>query len=186
MSAFYYIIIKAINDYKSLIRKTLSSKDATAKVRQFAIKRKQLKAYTPVKLYEIAQQIAADLAQQVKTAEKAKSPNRYDGSREFLDFLQELLAEHRVEKDKVINTGQKVSRALVTAIQLIGLPEARLTRETATRIDECARVIALSGNEEAIKMFCNAVKKNQTRHESFFDSLSQNFCTYLDDQPVVS
>jgi hypothetical protein len=181
MTVFYYIILKAINGYKTMLKKNLSAAKYTDKVKQLGIKRTQIKKANEVKLYNIGLKIIAELEQHAAGSKRKKSVNFYCGEEDFLQYLRKLLNEYTIEEDKVVNAAQKSSCALVSAIQLINSSKEKLTDEVAQQIYHYSRIITKCGSLEQKRLFNNIISNDQPRHMCFFFRQLQNFVSYLDE-----
>ena len=181
MTVFSYIILKAINGYKAMLKRNLSATECVARMRKLGIKRAYIKSADEVELYEIGSKIIAEIEQNKSASKREKSVNFYYGAEEFLLYLKNLLAEYIIEDGKIVNVGQKSSCALVNVIQLIGMAKEKLTDEVAEQIHRCARVIAKYGSKEQKRIFSKILNSNQPRHMSFFFRQLQNFVSDLDE-----
>jgi len=181
MTVFYYIILKAINGYKAMLKRNLTATECVAQMRKLGIKRAYIKNADEIKLYEIGLKIIVELEQNMDVSKREKSVNFYYGAEEFLQYLRKLLTEYIIEDGKVINTGQKSSCALVNVIQLIGTVKEKLTDEVAEQIYRCTRVIAKYGSKEQKRIFSKILSSDQPRHMNFFFRQLQNFISDLDE-----
>lgn len=179
MSTFYYTILKAINDYKALLRKNFTTAQANKKIKSFGIKRKQLKAASEQMLYEIGTKIVADLTEYTSDATRERATNNYYGAAEFLAHFKRILSENKIENHQIVNHRHKASRALVASIQLMSLPENQLTKEVAKKIDYYGQIVAKYGSAEQIKIFNDGLRQHQPRHVNFFVSILENFSIQL-------
>lgn len=182
MTVFYYIILKAINGYKAMLRRNLTAVECTTKVRRLGIKRAYIKNANEIKLYEIGLKIIDELEQHITTSStREKSVNFYYGAEEFLQYLKKLLAEYTIENDKIVNTAQKSSCALVNAIQLIDKAKEKLTDEIAQQIHHCGLVIAKYGNKEQKRILKRIISGEQPQHLNFFFRQMQKLTSCLDE-----
>ena len=166
MADFYNAILKAISDYKLILRKTLSPNQCAAKMQELGIKRNHIKNIDEAGLYEIGFKIIADLKKHTSAYKGKRSVNFYLGAQEFLRYLEELFAKNKLENGKIVHVGQVASCALVAAIQLITLPKERLTQEVAQQIMKHGDVIIMYGSEEQKKIFNDALESNEVFLES--------------------
>jgi hypothetical protein len=173
MSAFQHIIIKAITDYKALLKRNYDATICTAKFKNLGIKRKQLSSLDEDQLYEVMTKIIQDLEQQPQN--QVKYQNYYSGTDEFLTHLRNIKADFRLENGRIIHVAQKAAWALVTAIQLAALPEHSLTDSIANKLHDCAKFIAKYGSPHQIHLFCTAINKHKPRHIAFFSKIQQVF-----------
>jgi len=181
MSVFSETIIKALNGYKTILKKNLSSEEKTAKLNALGLKRKQLQQANDVVLYSTAQQVLKDIAQSTEFPDdNDKASSWYCGLHEFYKHLQDILATHYVSQNTVIHVTQQSSRALVNAIQLMSLADAALDKKVATRLDQCGQTVAKFGSKEQQQKLAHALKLHKERNVSFFLPLLCNFEKYLD------
>lgn len=174
MSIFYNAIIKAVNDYKLLLRKNLPARASAAKIKELGIKRKQLKNINDIELFYISKQIIDDLEKNT-LLDKGKCPNYYYGAAEFLQYIKKIFDDFRLENNQVIHVGQKASCALVSAIQLITLRDDIISEDTADKINEHCLFIAKYGNHVQVKMLLEVLQKHEARCNNFFLRLIQHF-----------
>lgn len=160
MPDFYHTALKAINDYKAILRRNLPATKCAEKIRNLSIKRKHLKIADEITLYNIGQSIIKELEQNNTSNEKNKLPYAYVGTDEFLKFLQEMFADYRLENGKVVHATRIASRALIAAIQLISLPDHQIGQGVTDQLREYGQVIHSYGNPEQIKVFNNAIKQH--------------------------
>jgi hypothetical protein len=161
MIDFNSMILKAISDYKVILRKTLPAPICVAKMHELGIKRKYVKEVDVVGLYKIGQKIIAELKQYVSINKRRKSNNFYQGASEFLQYLEEIFANYCIEDNRVVHVGQKASSALVNAIQLITLSQGKLTKSKALQVVQYGNVVASCGTKEQREMFINAINEHQ-------------------------
>lgn len=162
MNNFYNILLKAISDYKIIIRKNLSTTKGSAKIRELGIKRTCIKNIDEAGLYKIGLNIIKELKLQIgdNNTDNKKTNNFYNGADEFLQYLEFVFSQYRLEKNKVVHVGQKSSCALVSAIQLITMSKGSLTPETINQIKRYSTVVIAHGNEEQKKMLISTIGMN--------------------------
>lgn len=167
MSSFYNMIIKAISDYKVILRKTLSVSQYNEKVCALGIKRSNSNVINEVTLFKTGLKIMEDLRHYVNFCASKRSNNFYSGAEEFLLYLEQLFIDYQLDGDRVVHVRQKSSSALVTVIQLITLPKEKLTSDVVLQIKQCSDIIATYGSEEQKKIFMQVVGANQLCFENF-------------------
>lgn len=164
-----------------MLRKNLTASESSARIRKLSIKRTYVKNADEVKLYELGTKIVNELEKEVLSIKRERSVNFYYGAEEFLQYLKKILSEYSVEDDKIVNTAQKSSGALVSAIQLIEKAKEQLTDEIAQQIHNCTRVIAKYGNKEQKRIFNKIIGGDNPKHMTFFCRQLQNFVSCFDD-----
>jgi len=158
---FSNIVLKAISDYKLLLRRILPAKECSAKIVGMGIKRTQLRNIDDVGLYNVALQIVENLEEYVTT--EGKENIFYSGAEEFLRYLKRLLNEYHVDGNKIIHAAQSASCAMVDAIQLIALPEHRHTIDVVEKLIKSIHIVARHGSKDQLSMFIDIIKKHE-RH----------------------
>ena len=176
MIDFKNIILKAISDYKLILRKSLPASQCTNKMHELGIKRQHIRKTDEVGLYKIGLSIIAELKKYLDFDRSEKSSNFYHGTLEFLRYLEEIFVYYRIEDNRVVDIRQKASCALVEAIQLITSSKEKLTKSKMQQIIRHGKVITMYGSEEQKKMLLNAVKEHQ---ECFVDEFSQKISAVL-------
>ena len=176
MSTFSQIMLKAINDYKSLLRKSLPTNKSSVKIKELGIKRKQIKAMSEVQLHNIGTIICNELEQNIHTG---KCSNYYCGIEEFVEYLKKILTSYGIENNQIINTKQKASQAMLEAIQLMALPEDKLDASTAIKLNQCVYNITKYGDKEQLQILTEAIKAHKQRATIFFCKLWENFVASL-------
>jgi hypothetical protein len=179
MTGFYYIILKAINSYKAILKKNFSTAEYAVRMRRLGIRHAYVKNVDEVKLYKIGLKIIAELEQNISVSKREKSVNFYYGAEEFLSYLKNLLTEYTIEDSKVVNVRQKSSCALVSVIQLIGMAKEKLTDEVAEQIHHCTRIIAKYGSKEQKRIFSKILSGDRPQHMHFFFRQLQNLVSGL-------
>lgn len=160
MNNFYNIMLKAISDYKAIIRKTMPATKCTAKMRELEIKRTSIKNIDEIGLYKIGLKIIHELKKDVKASEDKKSSNSYNGAEEFLQYLENVFSKYTTENDKVVHVGQKSSCALISAIQLVSTAKGKLTKEMVSQIKQYSEIVITYGNEEQKQMLIEVISSN--------------------------
>jgi hypothetical protein len=158
-------ILKAISEYKLILRKNMPTLEASSKIRSSGLKRMQLRDADDLSLFDIANKIVKDLEDYVVRENKAA--NYYSGAEEFLRHLKNILDDYRVEDNKVVNITHKTACAVMDAIQLVALPESKLSTEAIEKIRKCVAIISKYGDREQIDLLKKAVKVNKERLMNF-------------------
>lgn len=180
MSVFSEIITKALNDYKTILKRNLSSKEKAAKLNALGLNRGQIQQANDVALYSKAQQVLKEITQCIELPnDNDNRPSWYCGLHEFYKHLQDILANYYVSQNTVIHVTQQSSRALVDAIQLMSLANAALNKKIATKLDQCGQTVAKFGSKEQQEKLAHALNLHKERNMSFFLPLLYNFEKYL-------
>jgi len=174
MTPFYHNILKAINDYKNIIKRNFATKERQAMLIKLGIKRFDIKNANEIKLYAIGATIVRELEQSIRYIEKQQSTNCYFGTEEFLQYLKKLLNDHVIEGGVVINVAQQSSCALIKAIQLIETAKHGFNNDVAEQIYACTKVIAKYGDKEQKRMFYRLINSANQSHLNLFFRQLQN------------
>ncbi len=162
MADFCNTILKAISNYKLILRKSLTATQCTAKMLELGIKRQHVrKANSEIMLYQLGLKIKDELTKQIGNEKSNKSSNFYHGTGEFLQYLEDLFAHYRIENDRVVHVGQRVSSIVVEAIQLIALSKGKLIGAKAKQVIKYSEIVATYGSKEQKTMFLNAIGSRQ-------------------------
>jgi hypothetical protein len=178
MSGFSERIVKALNDYKTIIKRELSPKKRAAKLSALGLKRQQLKKTGDLALYSKTEQVLKDIEQAIELPDD-NAPSWYCGLYEFYKHLKGILADYHVHQSTVIHLTQHSSRALVDAIQLMSLENNDLDKQIASRLDQCGKTVAKLGSKEQQEKLAYALKLHKERNTDFFLPLLCNFEKYL-------
>ena len=162
MVDFCSTILKAIGDYKTIVRKSFSVTERKAKIHNLGIRKRYIKELDEFELYKIALRIIKELKKETKGQRNKRSNSVYSGAREFLQYLEEFLSKYHIEGGEVVHVGQKASCALVDVMQLIMFSKNNLKEDDAVRIREHARTVATYGSEEQKKILVNVVNMYQS------------------------
>jgi len=108
-----------------------------------------------------------------------KLENRYSGTILFLRDMRDFLKCYRVEKNELIHAPQTAARAFVNAIQLIGVPEEKRTKNTIAELNLYMLEIVQYGEKEQQLAFEDLLKKSTTRDKKFFSPLLKKYQRYL-------
>lgn len=161
MSDFYNVVLKAISDYKLILRRNLSAIKCAAKIQELRIKRNHIRNIDEIGLYKIGLKIIAELKKHAVVSPRDRSNNFYHGSEEFLKYLEELFDKYLLEEDRVVHVRQKVTCSLVAAIQLVALYRKNFTKEIIKKIEEHRVCVHKYGSAEEKKLFADKVQLDQ-------------------------
>lgn len=176
MLTFSQVITKLLNQYKLICKKNLDNEAWIIKMDDLGLRRRQLRSDNEISLYYKAQRVVAELDQRM--GDSAVSC-WYSGIDEFHQHIKQQLSEYRIEQDKVVHTAQQASRALVEALQLINLPDAKRNQVIAKKLDQCGQIIAKYGSLEQQTMFGKTLRNFQQQDVNFFFPLQTKFEHYL-------
>jgi hypothetical protein len=177
MSSFSEIILKAINEYRSLLRKNTPTEQRKSKLREFGLDGRYSEL-SDIDLYNTAKKMSSDL--QLSTKDKAPSQYTYSGSQNFIKHLNDILDQYHIHGNKILHCTQLASRASIESIQLLALPEDKLRLEsTIKRLAKSNYLIARFGSDAQRAHHVNNLKSNRERNKPFFDGILSNFETTL-------
>jgi hypothetical protein len=165
MSIFSETMITAISHYRMLLRRHLTQVERMNKLH--ALKLKDSDSYaSDVALYQIGIAIVKDMQENMQTA--TQGYYTYSGISEFCNYLKEYLEDYYIENEQVIHRAQKASRALMTAIQLSGLPREQLTDRIAKQFLDCNTTVAGFGSTEQCELQLHTLMRQQANNPGFY------------------
>ncbi len=179
MSIFSDTVKKAIHDYRQMLRRYLSQAERVSKLAQLNLKDSNTYK-NDIALYRTARAIVRDIEDNLGVAEQGYYS--YSGVGKFGQHLKNFLEKYEVQGNQVVHRAQKASQALLEAIQLIMLPNDRLTESIAKQLDQCNRIIATFGSSEQKALHQNSLDRQQIQNEVFFKALSDKFKHYLNQE----
>lgn len=159
MIEFSEIALKIISDYKLLLRKIYPIGEATMKIRDLGLKRNQLDKHDSVFIYNVVKRIIEHLSEYV--TEKKKSHAYFFGAEELLQYTSDFMSDYQVFNDKLIHTSREASRAVIDVIQIVSLPEGKLTKDIFERLSKCVSFVSKYGKMEHITLLNEAMKQNR-------------------------
>jgi hypothetical protein len=178
MSSFSEIILKAINDYRTLLRKTVPAEERKTKLRQLGLDGRYSELHD-LDLYEKAEMMTADLRNNLSKEEES-SQYTYSGNRKFIEHLTNILDQYHVHGTKILHCTQLASRAIIESIQILSLPEDQLRLETnIKKLAKSNYLIARFGSDFQRDTHITSLKNNRENNKPFFDGILSNFETTL-------
>jgi len=176
MTIFTETALKAICDYRQLLKRYLNPIQRDSKLEELNLKN-GFTHYPDTKLFRIAQNIVTDIERNL--GNHSQGYYAYSGVRKFGEYLKDFLNEHEVEGEaEVVHRTQKASRILLEAIQLINLPKERLTPATIEKLTQCNEILASFGSAEQQSVYREAIERMRERNEVFYSSLLRNFLAH--------
>jgi hypothetical protein len=173
MHGFSQIATKLLKEYKVLTKRFFSPEESEEKLKELGLNGRlpRLEANLYRSLVAVSEKMSKDYRKGGKI--------RYSGAQHFSSHLQEVLSEYQLSGKKVIHVQREVSRVVLKAVQLMSLPQCRLTDELFSALDEKANLVAKHGEKEQQRYFERSLKANIHREPDFFASLVKNFTRYL-------
>ena len=175
---FVETIAKAISDYRFMLRRHLSQTERRKKLAELNLKDPTI-FDSPVKLYEVAMNIVNDIEANV---ELPQSYYAYSGIAEFGKYLKQYLSKYEVENGHLVHFAQKASKVMIKAIQLIALPEQRLTADIATKLNQCSEQVVKYGSEEQIDMYEATLEQKLITNREFYTPIYDYFQNLIQDE----
>jgi hypothetical protein len=165
MSIFSEYILKLLNEYKRVLKRYVSPSQREKTIIELGLKRKMLKFDSDVILYNKANRVLHDIENWTKNS--INTATEYSGIDEFYQHIKNYLSEYRIEGNQIIHTSQKVSRALVQAIQLISLSHMKLSNQTTQKLEECVQTINHFGSKDQRILFAKAIIQQKNNYRDF-------------------
>lgn len=176
MTIFSETMKKAINIYRSMLRKYLPQAERINKLHKLNLKNQQLYE-NEIALYHTGYSIISDINKNLNQSNVGYYS--YSGVESFGEYLKDFLENYEIDGNGVVHRSQKASRALIQAIQLLTLPKDKLTSEIADQLAHCNEVIVKYGSEEQQELhkttLQNTIRKQQESNTSFYRSILGNF-----------
>lgn len=174
MYEFPEIAKKLLKEYKSLIKRHLSAEEGVQKLSELGLDRK-LPARENA-LYHLLLEVINKTSAEVGILQ---SRLRYSGAYQFLQHMKDVVSAYRLEQGRVIHVPKTVSKAMIQGIQLMSLPEQKLSTSIAKQLEEYALYVAKYGLDEQKSVFLNSLKSHLPRHRDFFQPLLNCYQHYL-------
>ena len=186
MSIFSETMKKTISIYRGMLRKYLPQAERITKLHQLNLKNHRLYE-NEIALFHTGHLIVADIEKNLN--QSSDGYYAYSGVASFCEHLKNFLANYTVEGNVVVHRSQKASRALIQAIQLLGLPREKLTAELTDRLSKCNKTIAAYGSEDQHEFhretLRDVIRKQQEHHAIFYQSILNNFQQQIKENRVI-
>lgn len=165
MSIFSETMIKAVGDYRLLLRRYLTQSERMAKLRVLKLRDLSI-TDNELTLYQAGKAIIEDIENNMAV------PNQgyysYSGISQFCQYLKEYLDNYHIENDQVVHRAQKASRALITVIQLTTLPRERLNDSIAKQLLDCNLMVVGFGSPEQCELQLQTLVRQQAQNPGFY------------------
>ena len=171
-SIFAETIAKAIQEYRTMLRKYLPQSERMLRLTRLNLKDPKIYE-SDASLYQTAIAIVEDIEASNNLADDGYYA--YSGIAQFAKFLRVYLNKYEIEGEQVIHRTQKASRAIVQAIQLITLPANRLSEGVANQLYRCNKLIGEFGSHEQHELHMGNLTKYKTADEAFFGPVIEHF-----------
>lgn len=171
MSLFSETITLAIKDYRFLLRRYLTQVERVVKLQELNLKDPAI-YQTDLSLYRVAEKIIQDIDKNMSVPNEGYYA--YSGIEQFRMYLKEYLDNYYIEGDRVVHRAQKASRALIESIQLIAMPNERLTSQVEKKLFDCNEKIVKFGSFDQCKMQLEALSKRQKDNPDFYTTIIAN------------
>jgi hypothetical protein len=174
MIRFSHIAMSLLKDYKELTRRHFSFEESEQKFKELGLNGRlpRLEANLYRLLVAVSQRMSKDYAKSTRNV-------RYSGGKHFLSHLKEVLEAHQISGKSVVHIQRVVSREVLQAVQLMSLPEEKLTEELYVALNEKAALVAKHGEKEHKNFFKRSLQVNLLRHPDFFAPLKESYHHYL-------
>lgn len=173
MTIFSETIKKAISDYRFLLRRYLNQAERMAKLQKLNLRNASTYA-SDLSLYNTAKAIVADIEENMLGVD-AQGYYFYSGIQKFCEYLKEYLNDYVVEGDQVVHRARQASRALLQAIQLVGMPRERLDESVAKRLFDCSQVVVGCGSVEQLDLYTQTLDRQQVQNPKFYSRIIAHF-----------
>ena len=185
MSIFAETIANAIADYRLYLRKSKKVDQATRVAKLAKLKLKDVTIYSgDVTLFDTAHAILNDIRTSVEMPEEGYYS--YSGIVKFYQYLETFLADYDVEYKRdekvIIHRGQRASRAILDAIQLVNSKPAHvLTDSIKKSMYACQDTILKYGSDEQFEIYRSHLIQLKPNAPLFYTDLLRYFDTHLQE-----
>ncbi|HLD84831.1 MAG TPA: hypothetical protein VI844_03545 [Coxiellaceae bacterium] len=183
MSIFSKTMVKAIGDYRVLLRRHLSQVERMVRLQKFQLRNPNTYK-TDLALYKAGQAIIADVRQTMVKPETGYYS--YSGLIRFCEHLEIYLSEYLVEGEQVVHRTQKASRALLGAIQVTHLPRERLDEQAARQLCAYNEIVVDFGSEEQCALQLQTLERCQADHPGFYTRIVAHMESLLHGRSAVA
>ncbi len=184
MSTFSEISTKLLVDYKNLLKRHHSPAERDEKLNKLGLARKQVKHNDEITLYRLITHVIKDVEHWVSS--NVQTASWYSGVDEFLQHMKAVVAPYRLDGNKIIHITQAASRAVVEAIQLMSLPDPRLTPAIAHQLNNSGLLIVKYGTKEQQGIYINGLKARAQRNLQFFLPLIDHYHKHWEEHVASS
>lgn len=171
-SLFAQTVVQAISDYRRFLRKSYKQSERVQKLEELNLNDPEL-LENDLRLYNVAWGIVTDIKNNVEIPEQ--NYYSYSGIAKFCDYLREYLLNYEVEGNSVIHKGQKASRAMIQAIQLLCMAGGNFTEALAKKMEHCNEIIVTYGSKEQYDLHISALERQRESNPQFFERILENF-----------
>ncbi|HLD16889.1 MAG TPA: hypothetical protein VJB02_04150 [Coxiellaceae bacterium] len=184
MSMFSDTVLKAIGDYRQLLRRHLPDTSERKEKLEILGLNQGISSADEALLYQIAHRIVKDIEENLDN--HSRGYYAYSGVRKFAEYLRSFLEDYAVQGEGVVHCMQQASRALLQAIQLLTLPGDKLSNVVADQLTECGEIIANYGSSEQQESYRTALQQHQRENENFYGSLLRHFQAHVESEEFVN
>ncbi|MCX7121406.1 MAG: hypothetical protein NTZ67_06490 [Gammaproteobacteria bacterium] len=168
MSIFSETMVKAIADYRFLLRRYLKQAERMTKLQKFKLR--DIAIYdNDLALFETGRAIIADIEENIEIP--SQGYYSYSGIKEFRHYLKSFLENYHVENGQVVHRAQKASRALLEAIQLTTNPRDQLDEVVARKLCDCNVTVVGFGSIEQCELQMQILERLQANNPGFYTDI---------------
>lgn len=183
MTIFSKTMIKAIGDYRVLLRRHLTQIERMIRLQKFQLRNPNTYK-SDFALYQAARGIIADIRETMAKPENGYYS--YSGLMRFCEHLEVYLSEYLVEGTQVVHRAQKASRALLSAIQITHLSRECLDEQAARQLCAYNEVIVDFGSEEQCALQLQTLTRCQADHPGFYTRIIAHMESLLHGRSAVA
>lgn len=165
MSIFSETMVQVIGEYRALLRRHLDQVARMVKLQQLGLRDASLYE-NDIALYNTGLAIVQD----IRTNMAMENPGyySYSGVQLFCDHLKEYLSNYHVENGQIVHRAQKASRAVLSAVQWMGLPRERLDEGVLKKLFECSKTVVTFGSPEQCELLLQTLSRQQAANPGFY------------------
>lgn len=183
MTIFSETMIKAIKDYRFLLRRYLNQADRMTKLRELKLRDRSIYK-DDLALYKTGLAIIADIENNMSVLNQ--SYYSYSGIDQFCAYLKEYLDNYYVENNQVVHCARKASRALLVAIQLTGMSREKLDDSAAKQLFDCNKIVITFGSREQQDLQLQTLARQQANNPGFYTRIIAHLESLMGNQQSVA
>ncbi|MDP1574825.1 MAG: hypothetical protein Q8L78_07850 [Coxiellaceae bacterium] len=165
MRIFSETMVQAVGEYRGLLRRYLSQVERMVKLQQLGLRDSDLYE-NEVALYHMGLAIIEDI--KANMAMENPSYYAYSGVQQFCEHLQEYLSNYAIENGRVVHRAQRASRAVLDAVQWMGMSRERLDEGVLKKFLDCNKTVVVNGSKEQCDLLLQTLSRQQAANPGFY------------------
>jgi len=181
-SVFAEQTIVFINDYRTLLRKTLPQADRMIRLKELGLRSATIYS-EEADLYTISKRILKDIELNGQIPEQGYYS--YSGLQKFYALMKDFLAHYTIINDKVVNRIQHTSSLLLEIIQMISAPGLQQPDELQNKLLTCNSSIVANGSSEQKQLYLSCLERLAGINRAVFTPVLEDFTEQLEEEQAA-